>query len=188
MLSHLKKNIINVTVCTLLLPIGNAYALDSNGEDGALFIQDEVTLSVIDGQIFNFTTIDIASGGILNLRNTQPNSSFSMLATGNVNIAGLLNVFTNTTIQAGGNINVSGSVDIKNQSSLSLTSSDITYSGSFFVDGVTVPTSNSSKITIGSTFPVKQPIVSNVPEPSSFALLLPGLALIASRLRQKQRD
>lgn len=188
MLCYLKKNIVNVIACALVLPISNAYALDSNGEDGTLFIQDEVTFNIIDGQTFNFTSINIASSGILNLRSIQPNSSFSMLATGNVNIAGLLNVFTNTSIQAGGDITVSGTVDIKNATSLSLiTDNSVSITGGVLMAGEPIPINTSSEITIGSPFPVKQPIVSAVPEPSSFALLVSGLALVASRKRQTQR-
>ena len=187
MLCYLKKTIVNVIACALLLPISNAYALISNGEDGALFIQDEVTFNVIDGQTFNFTTINIASSGILNLRSIQPNSSFSMLATGNVNIAGLLNIFTNTIIQAGGDIAV-GTVDIKNATSLSLiTDNRVSITGSVLMAGEPIPINTSSEITIGSPLSVIQPIVSNVPEPSSFALLVSGLALVASRKRQTQR-
>lgn len=107
--------------CVALFAVAsNANALTSNGSDGAFIANGEITLNVTDGQVFNFTTIDINSGGILNLIGSSPSSSFSMLASGDINIAGLLNIYTNTIFETSGHFNISGKVNSFNQSSVTI--------------------------------------------------------------------
>lgn len=173
----------------LFAVISNANALSSNGSDGAFVVNGEVTLNVTDGQVFNFTRIDINSGGILNLVSSTPSSSFSMLASGDINIAGLLNVFTNTIFETPGNINISGIMDVKNQSTVSFSSNTFINFGNILFDGVPFLPPNTGgvilpntggEISVNPSFPPSSDTITitPVPEPSSYALLLSGIALI----------
>lgn len=166
MLEKLKKIIIG-TLLTFSA-ITNAQALSSNGTDGAFLLNSELTLTVLDGDVFNFTTIDIGTNGILNLFGTPASSSFSMLASGDVHIAGIVNFFTNTNILSEGAIDVSGTLDMKNGSSITLMSANgLTISGNILRDGRPLL------------------LVAAVPEPDVYSFLLLGLGLIGLRLRHK---
>lgn len=172
--------------CVALFAVAsNANALTSNGSDGAFIVNGEITLNVTDGQVFNFTTIDINSGGILNLIGSSPSSSFSMLASGDINIAGLLNIYTNTVFGAAGNINITGTLDTKNQSSVSFSTNGlINITGNLLNDGLPIISNIGGDFNLPSIPPKIDLISSPVPEPSSYALLLSGIALITLARRK----
>ena len=167
-----------ITLVAVILAntISHANALSSDGSRGALLVNNEVRLKVMDSQVLNFTTIDINPGGVLHIFNEVQNISFSLLASGDINIAGILNIYSNTIIESAGNISITGIIDIKNQSTLTLASNSIVInSGSLYFDGLPINSTNGEDIKIPS-----MPLLINspVPEPSSYALLISGIALI----------
>lgn len=90
----------------------NANALVSNGLDGAFEVNNEVTLHVSDGQVFNFTTINVATNGILNITGLDASQTFTMLASGdiNLNIGSQINLSSNAMFEAAGSINLLGNI------------------------------------------------------------------------------
>ncbi len=79
------------------------FSSGSTGADLALTVTTEVTMDVPPNGIFNFTTINIASGHTLRLKRNVANTPVYLLATGNVTIAGQINLDA-----AGGNGVVGG--------------------------------------------------------------------------------
>ncbi len=182
------KKLSKILICTALIfsTITNAQALSSNGADGAFLLNSELTLSVLDGQVFNYTTIDIGVNGILNLFGTTAGSTFSMLASGDINIAGIVNFFTNTNIVSDGAINISGTFDIKNGSALTLISTNATnISGNLLINGNPLPASDGVLVGLNPMIPIQPPVLVAVPESDVYSFLLLGLCLIGLTLRNK---
>jgi hypothetical protein len=140
---------------------GNANALTSTGVDGALFVNSATTINLTDNQVFNFTTIDITQGGILSFSGLSSNQTFSVLASGNINIAGIINLTSNAIFETPNSFNLDGNIYIPNNSVLTL---------------------NANSATINGTVIFTNP----VPEPSSYALLLAG-GLFLTLTKRKAR-
>lgn len=96
----------------LTFNISNANALTSNGSDGAFNVNGEVTLHVSDGQVFNFTTINVATNSILKITGLDASQTFTMLASGdiNLNIGSQINLSSNAMFEAAGSINLHGNI------------------------------------------------------------------------------
>lgn len=183
MLNSLKKILISTVL--LFSTINNVQALSSNGTDGSFLLNSELTLTVLDGQVFNYTSIDIGSNGILNLFGTTAGSTFSMLASGDINIAGIVNFFTNTNIVSDSAINVTGTLDIKNGSALTLSSNAINISGNLLINGSQLPGPVGGLVGVNPIIPIQPPVLLAVPEPDTYSYLLLGLGLIGLTLRHK---
>lgn len=140
---------------------GNASALTSTGVDGALFVDNATTINLTDNQIFNFTTIDITPTGILNFSGLSANQTFSMLASGDINIGGILNIFSSVLFETPNGFNLSGTIYIPNNANITVNA-------------------NTIFLALGSAVVFTNP----VPEPSTYALLLVGGLFLASTKRK----
>lgn len=143
---------------------GNANALTSTGVDGALFVDSATTINLTDNQILNFTTIDITPTGILNFSGLSANQTFSMLASGDINIGGILNIFSNVLFETPNSFNFSGTIYIPNSANLTVNANSV-----FLAPGSAVV------------------FLNPVPEPSSYALLLAG-GLFLVQIKRKTRS
>lgn len=180
----------------------NAYT--STGTDG----QFQPTVSMIldsTQQLFNFTSIFIPSGVTVSFSGLTSAQPIELLATGNIDIAGTLDVGANNLwIETPGSISVSGAL-ITSGSTLSLVASAVNFSGIISgtitgggagavlcsgncsgvlpVSGGGVITGGGGDISICSNCSTLSP----VPEPEVWAMLFIGLcALFAvSRLRHQ---
>lgn len=68
------------------------FSSGSTGADGALNVTSDTTLNVPPNGIFNFTTINVASGVTLRFNRNALNTPVYLLATGDVTVAGTINV------------------------------------------------------------------------------------------------
>lgn len=68
------------------------FSSGSTGADGALNVTSDTTLNVPPNGIFNFTTINVASGMTLSFNRNALNTPVYLLATGDVTVAGTINV------------------------------------------------------------------------------------------------
>ena len=67
-----------------------AYDSGSTGADGALTVTIDTTLPLPPDGVFNFTDISIATGAVLRFAANGANTPVTLLASGNVNIAGTI--------------------------------------------------------------------------------------------------
>ena len=76
-----------------LMPMG-LYAFDSGstGADGALNPTADIELQLPPSGIFNYTTIDVSAGVTLTFAKNAANTSMILLASGDVNIAGVVDI------------------------------------------------------------------------------------------------
>jgi hypothetical protein len=79
-----------------LLPVtqglSQAFTSGSTGADGALIVTNAVTLNLPPTGVFNFTTISVSAAGTLSFNTNALNTPVYLLATGDVNIAGTVDV------------------------------------------------------------------------------------------------
>ena len=69
-----------------------AFNSGSTGADGALNITADTTLQLPPNGVFNFTTINVAAGRTLKFTKNSLNTPIYLLATGDVIIAGTINL------------------------------------------------------------------------------------------------
>lgn len=86
-----------ITATTLLVfasVCGRAAAFDSGstGADGALNVTNDMVLQLPPDGVFNYTTITVAPGVTLRFQRNEFNTPVYLLATGDVTIAGIINV------------------------------------------------------------------------------------------------
>ena len=72
--------------------IGQVFNSGSTGADGALIVTNAVTLNLPANGVFNFTTISVSAAGVLNFNTNALNTPVYLLATGDVNVAGTIDV------------------------------------------------------------------------------------------------
>jgi hypothetical protein len=100
-------------LATLILGgLNSAYALTSTGADGAFSLNNSLTLNASNNQTFNYTTFDLQSGGILDFSGLTRSDSIFILATGDIYLNGILNLYSNLTFETTGNVFVNGTVEI----------------------------------------------------------------------------
>jgi hypothetical protein len=71
---------------------GQTFSSGSTGADGALDLTSNQTIPVPPSGIFNYTTATISEGATLTFTNNLTNTPVTMLAQGNVIIAGTINI------------------------------------------------------------------------------------------------
>lgn len=78
----------------LLLAASGSFALDSTstGADGAFAPSVNTRLALSEDGIFNFTTVDIPAGVLVTFEKNTTNTPVTILASGDVNIAGTISV------------------------------------------------------------------------------------------------
>lgn len=193
----------------LITNLSNALVMPATGS--SLVIDQNETLYVDDGDVFNLSSFDLKPGSILDIYSNTPNATFSIIASNAITLSGLLNVYLSNlsfvsesfylsaTLSVKGNsisvdapyISITGTIDLTGSGG---TDAPIdTYGGS---SGVVltqsgfpvVPRLPTAGIIIGNNtnMPVTQPWISatNVPEPQGYTMLLAGLGLmgvVASR-------
>lgn len=90
--------ILALTVLLTAITVGGGHALaqtfnsGSTGADGAFNPTTNTTLALPPNGIFNFTTINIPAGVIVTFARNAANTPVTMLASGNVTIAGTINL------------------------------------------------------------------------------------------------
>lgn len=167
----------------------NSKAALSNGSDGAFFINDAYTLNATNNQIFNFTTFDILSSGILNFSGLLPTDTVTFLTTGDINIGGILNINSNIIFETLGDIYITGSVSapLRNTSFYAGSGMNPTTtinaavvlttpfaSGDFVIGG-----NVSNIVGINGSIIIADGTITAVPEPKTYLQILCGLALLA---------
>lgn len=76
----------------LVLPLPAQFDSGSNEEDGALNITTNTVLDLQEDGVHNYTTINVASGATLTFNRNNRNTPVIFLASGDVTIAGTINV------------------------------------------------------------------------------------------------
>lgn len=69
-----------------------AFTSGSTGADGALHITQDTQLQLPEDGVFNYTTVTVDSGTTLTFKKNAQNTSVTILATGDVSIAGTIDV------------------------------------------------------------------------------------------------
>ena len=82
-----------VTVLAGITPaVAQTFTSGSTGADGALNPTTNTTLTLPASGVFNFTTVNIPSGVTVKFARNATNTPVTMLATGNVTIAGIIDI------------------------------------------------------------------------------------------------
>jgi hypothetical protein len=187
--------------------MGSAFALTSNGNDGALLLNSALTLNASNNQVFNYTVVDLQAGSSLDFSGLNKGDSVFILGTGDLTLNGTINLpsYTSFTFETSGNILFGGSILTANsnvsfisnafQSSPNSLISDAAGSVSINVgtnivingkiDVSTTPPSQS--VGNGGGIDLNNPspfTLAPVPEPSSYVLLTLGLLAVTLRYRR----
>ena len=89
-----------------------AFESGSTGSDGAFSPQVDTTLQLPEDGVFNFTTVNIPSGVVVRFEKNETNTPVVILATGDVQVAGQINVSgsnaTPSGASGGGNLGDDG--------------------------------------------------------------------------------
>ena len=166
----------------------NSKAALSDGSDGAFFINDAYTLNATNNQIFNFTTFDVLSSGILNFSGLLPTDTVTFLATGDINIGGILNINSNIIFETLGNIYITGSVFAPLRNTTFSAGSGMNPTTTINAAGVLTTSSASGDFVIGGNgsiivtdlgASIADGTITAVPEPKTYLQILCGLALLA---------
>lgn len=202
------KYLLNVALTfllTTLINTGNAFALTSNGNDGALTLNSSLTLNTTNNQVFNYTVITLEAGSTLDFSGLNSGDSVFILGTGDITLDGTINLpsFTNFTFETSGNIHIGGSVLTSNSNlsfisnsfvsdsnssignlggAVSLTADrSIQNNGSFNV----IPTQHIN-LGDGGSLNNPSPLIPllPVPESSSYVLFILGLLVLYFSLRK----
>ncbi len=108
-MQKLKALILLFGVSLSLLSVQAAASYVSDGSDGAFAPASDMTLSPDEDGIFHYSTIDILDPVLVTIDPQDWTDDIYLLATGNINLSGLLN-FADTTmhLHTPGSINLSG--------------------------------------------------------------------------------
>lgn len=107
--SHFKLGALISTLCLAgLAAPALAYDSGSTGADGALSPTVNSELQIPESGVFNFTTVNIPTGVTVTFKKNMTNTPVVMLASGNVTIAGAINVSggNSTHVGAAGDGNI----------------------------------------------------------------------------------
>jgi len=95
-----------------LASISFAFESGSTGADGAFFPQVDTTLQLPEDGVFNYTTVNIPTGVTVRFAKNTTNTPVVILATGNVTVAGTINLnggnATNSGTNGDGNLGDDG--------------------------------------------------------------------------------
>lgn len=69
-----------------------AFDSGSTGADGALVVSQDTALQLPESGVFNFTTVNVQSGKVLTFKKNERNTAVTILASGDVVIAGTINL------------------------------------------------------------------------------------------------
>ena len=175
--------IANIGLCLFPLFSENAFALESNGSDGAFIINAPYTLSATNNQIFNFTDVNIGKDATLNFSGLASGDNIFLLASGEFNNYGIVNFSSNVSIFAI-KFNNNGMLNIDNES-ISL-ASNINSSGfvltrdSYFNDTYPGDTEDYQDLYLifdGTNYTA----VPSVPKPNVYLSILCGLGILLIR-------
>jgi len=178
--------VISVLALLIFIPPVTANAYTSSGADGLFQPTASVVLNSSQ-TVFNFTSILIPTGVTVSF-NSISSQPIEFLATGNVDIAGTIDLGGNSIwIQTPANISLTGSLIGSAGSSLSL------YAGLGSVPALAgVPISNSGSLTIangGSLILGGGNItLAPVPEPSEYMLMLMGFGLVGLFAKRRKNN
>lgn len=195
----------------MLSSLNTAYALTSTGADGAFTLNNALTLNASNNQTFNFTTFNLGTGGTLDFSGLTSQDSIFILATGDIHLDGVLNLSSNLTFETTGNIFVGGTINIGSNAFSLTSGSNITFSSGWIINGISGYSGNNNQnppnnagacVVIGGFTCYEKPVVDivsgksgptatnpggsishagQVPEPSTYALLLAGISLLMLR-------
>lgn len=88
--------LLSITIVSLIISVpsqAQPFSSGSTGADGALSVTSgTATVALPPSGVFNYTTVNVASGATLQFSNNLANTPVLMLAQGNVNIAGTINI------------------------------------------------------------------------------------------------
>jgi hypothetical protein len=201
-----------VLIFNLALMANVVYALEMPVSGSSLVIDHSQTWYVNDGDIFDFSSFNLKLGGTLDIYSHAQDASFSITATNDIVLEGLLNVYLANLTFVSDSLYLSGAIVARGTNSLSIYAKYITLADGSLVDirangqsGNTNGSPNSGgaigiavgaydppglpvEVIIGNAgMPVTNPwiIASNVPEPESLAFLLAGLSLIWVAIRRR---
>src|ERR1035438_919403 len=91
-----RVSFIAVSLVVTLPSWAQTFSSGSTGADGALNVtSDTVTVPLPASGVFNYTTVNVAAGATLQFTNNLANTPVIMLAQGDVNIAGTINISAN---------------------------------------------------------------------------------------------
>lgn len=145
----------------------------STGADGIFQPASSVILDATR-LIFNFSSIYIPSGVAVSFSDQLTPQTYTFLASGNVYIAGTLDMgINNLRIETPGTISLLGSI-ITSGGTLALLANSINYSDSLNTPGLIGPILNSSPAIVSPG--AGELILSPVPEPKVWGLLIIGLS------------
>lgn len=183
-----------------------ATSLVSNGNDGSLVVNNSLTLTATNNQRFNYTTINLGAGGVLDFSGTNSGDSVFILGTGDFKLDGIINLpsLTSFTFETTGGIYLDGSI-LTSHSNLSFlsqslyldSSSIITDAGgNISIDAGYGSVTNNGKVDLGVPPPQDISIgngggialnpspLTVVPEPTSYAMMALGLLVITYTARR----
>ena len=80
------------TTATLDLALAQSFSSGSTGADGAFSPTVDTTLTLPPNGVFNFTTVMIPAGVTVRFTRNVPNTPVTLLASGNVGIAGTIDL------------------------------------------------------------------------------------------------
>src|SRR5205807_853527 len=78
--------------------LSQGFTSGSTGADGALLVTNAVTLNLPANGVFNFTTISVSAAGTLSFKTNALNTPVYLLATGDVSIAGTVDVTASPSV------------------------------------------------------------------------------------------
>jgi hypothetical protein len=161
----------------------------SDGTDGALLVTDHVTLDLQADNIFNFTSITIEAGGLLDFRNVGTDTTIQLLATENVLIAGTLDTRPGAlVIVTSGSFTLSGAIYADSSLRIAVSQGSIEAGSTISVGGSVVSDPNvilgpSDSRVVLEPGPIT---IAPVPLPGALPLLASALALLSGFLSRRR--
>lgn len=100
---HMKKTRWVLSLCLVTLAVSSAWAFDSGstGADGAFSPSASQSIQLPPSGAFNFTTVSIPTGVTITFKKNAANTPVTILASGDVTIAGTIDVSATPPLEAG---------------------------------------------------------------------------------------
>ncbi|KQT37530.1 PEP-CTERM sorting domain-containing protein [Methylophilus sp. Leaf414] len=150
---------------SLAFTVNVSHALVIPDAGQSLVVDSFETLYVNDGDVLNFSSVNIKQGGGIDIFSNTQGATFSIAVEDDFSLAGYLNLFVANTVIYATNIYISGNINIQHQGTLALLSQHITLAD-------------------GSAVSFMSP-ASAVPEADTYPMLLTGLGLIGAIIRRR---